>query len=313
MEKAQAEKIIISESDENIRLDKFLVQHFSDLSRSQIQKLIQQEKVLVNQKPANKKYLLKINDNITINFIKQEIEIKKPDLSPNKNITLDIVFEDENYLVLNKPANLIVHPSVSHSEGDTLINALIHYYPEITEVGEDELRPGIVHRLDKEVSGLMVIAKTQAAFLDLKDQFQDRKIYKEYIALVHGIPTKDQDIIKLNISRSIDGHKMAAQPGVGKKAITEYEIIEKYNNFALLKVVIKTGRTHQIRVHLNAIGYPVVGDQIYKPKKLITRVKLDRIFLHSHKLEFSDISGEKMSFSKDLPQELTRLINSFIL
>ena len=308
MEKAQKEKIIVSEKDEDIRLDKYLVQHFSDLSRSQIQKLIKQEKVLVNQKSATKKYLLKIKNNISINFNKQEIEIKKPDLSSNKNIKLDIVFEDENYLVINKQANLIIHPSLSHPEGDTLINAIINHYPEITEVGEDELRPGIVHRLDKEVSGLLVIAKNNKSFQDLKDQFKNREVYKEYIALVHGIPTKDHETIELRIARSIDGHKMAAQPGVGKKAITEYEIIEKYNNFALLKVVIKTGRTHQIRVHLNAIGYPVVGDQVYKPKKLKTRVKLDRIFLHSHKLEFLNLDKQKIRFISDLPSELKNFL-----
>jgi len=308
MEKAQKEKIIVSEKDEDTRLDKFLVQRFSDLSRTQIQKLIKQEKVLINNKPANKKYLLKINDNISVNFDKQEIAIKKPDLSPNKNIKLDIVFEDENYLVINKQANLIVHPSSSHPDNDTLINGIIHHFPGIIEVGEDELRPGIVHRLDKEVSGLMVIAKTNTSFQNLKDQFKNREVYKEYLALVHGLPTKDHDTIKLNITRSIDGYKMAAQPGIGKKAITEYEIVQKFDHTTLLKVVIKTGRTHQIRVHLNAIGYPVVGDQVYKPKKLKTRLKLDRIFLHSHKLEFLNLDKQKIRYTSDLPTELKNFL-----
>lgn len=290
------------------RLDKFLVAQLGQLSRSQIQKQIQTGNVSVNNETVSKHYFLQENDIIQVKDQKQSVDFK---LKPNAKIKLDIVFEDENYLVVNKPANLIVHASDSHPKNDTLINGVIAYYPEIVEVGEDEFRPGIVHRLDKEVSGLLVIAKTQEAFLDLKIQFKNREVYKEYAALVHGKLSKRHDIIKLNIERSrTKGYKMAAKAdGNGKEAITEYDVLEEYNNYSLLKVLIHTGRTHQIRVHLNAIGYPVVGDKVYRPRSLKSSIDLNRIFLHARVLKFKNLQGESREYKQDLPTEL----NEFLL
>lgn len=297
----------INHLDAEERLDKFLVEKFPDLSRTQLQKLIKQGAVLVNQKKVSKHYALVENDSVVIDFDEQEEKEKKEvKLVPNKNIKLDIVFEDGNYLVLNKSAGIVVHPGEAHPENDTLINGVLAYYPELKEVGENKLRYGVIHRLDREVSGVMVIAKTQQAFLNLKKQFKQRTVYKEYLALVHGKMAEKHGRIELSIERSrTKGYKMAARPDdSGKPAITDYEVLQEFRHFSYLKVIIHTGRTHQIRVHLNALGNPVVGDKVYRPRSLRSRAQLDRIFLHAKQLEFDDLTGERLEFSKEIPQEL---------
>ena len=311
---------IISEPEKDLRLDKFLVLKFPFLSRSQIQRAIEHRQVLVNEKKIAKHYFLKINDQLKILFDPNEVKKKVAiDLTPNKKIKLDIIFEDENYLVINKPANLIIHQSEIHPESDTLTNALLAHLPGLKDIGDDKMRPGIVHRLDKGVSGLLIIAKTEAAFSDLKKQFKNKEIYKEYVALVYGIPSQKHKIIDFNIARSkTDGRKMAAKPrtircegkpdATGKEAITEYEVIKEFQNYALLKVIIHTGRTHQIRVHLSALNYPIVGETIYHPKSLRTNVKLHRLFLHSTALKFKDLDGKTLEFKLALPKELRELL-----
>lgn len=295
----------ITEDNSKQRLDQFLSSQFSDISRSFIQKAIKQGKVLVNDKQKTPHYKLKSGDKIFISFEKPvPLTVKSEDLG-----NLDIVYEDENFVVLNKIAGQVVHPTDSRPDG-TLVNVLIAKYPEIKNVGEDTLRPGIVHRLDKEVSGLMVVARTQMAFDHLKSQFKNRKILKEYTALVHGAPPEHHGIIDLPISRSkTKSGKMAAQINdiEAKKAETEYKIIEKYRNYTLLKITPKTGRTHQIRVHLNAIGCPLVGDALYKPRKM-KLVNLGRIFLHASRLEFFDLEGNIKNFSSLLPEELKSFV-----
>ncbi len=291
-----------------MRLDKYLVSKYPDISRSQIQKAISAGQVLVNQKQVSKHYDLKPGDKVEVTGEITNIEL---DLKPNPEINLDIVFEDDNYLVLNKPAGLIVHPSEAHPENDTLINGVMDHYPEVVEVGESNLRYGIVHRLDREVSGLIVVAKTQEAFLDLKKQFKARTVFKQYLALVHGQVQEKHDFIKLSIERSkTKGYKMAAKPEGGKEAITEYEIIQQFDHFTFLKVIIHTGRTHQIRVHLNALNHTVVGDELYRPKSLVTRAKLDRVFLHAYRLEFNDLNGEKRAFQQELPPKLQDFVET---
>lgn len=299
----------ITEENSNKRLDQFLSSQFSDISRSFIQKAIKQGRVLVNDKQKTPHYKLKSGDKIFIFFEKPAPLTVKPEDPGN----LDIIYEDENFVVLNKPAGQVVHPTDSHPKG-TLANALMAKYPEIKNVGEDTLRPGIVHRLDKEVSGLMVVARMQIAFDHLKSQFKNRKILKEYIALVHGAPPEHHGIINLPISRSkTQSGKMAAQTNdiEAKQAETEYEIMETYRNYTLLKLTPKTGRTHQIRVHLNAIGCPLVGDALYKPRKM-KLVDLGRIFLHSSRLEFSDLEGNIKIFFSTLPQELNFFLKKFL-
>jgi len=247
----------------------------------------------------------------------------------------EIVFETDDYLVINKPAGLAVHGG-GNIKDTTLADLLIERCPEIKTVGDDPVRPGIVHRLDKEVSGLMVIAKNNETFLHLKNQFKDRDIHKEYIALVNGKILNDYGVIDFPIKRSREGYKMAAMPhntvdllsrrkptdrdqgnleGMFKsrEAITEYNVIERFIHYTLVQVRIKTGRTHQIRVHFFALGYPLVGDPLYFNKKSKIQNKkanLGRIFLAANKLSFKDRSGEIKDFSLEMPVELTDFLKT---
>ena len=294
-------KFQITEDNSKKRLDQFLASQFSDISRSFIQKAIKQGEVLVNNKQKTPHYKLKTGNTVTTSF-KEPLPLK---VEPEDPKNLDIAYEDKNFMVVNKPAGLVVHPTDSHPN-NTLVNALVSKYPEIKDIGENALRPGIVHRLDRDVSGLMVVARNQAAFNHLKNQFKNRKVLKEYTALVHGSPPEHNGTINLPISRSkTKSGKMAAQTGdiKAKKAETEYDTTHKYNHHTLLKVTPKTGRTHQIRVHLNAIGCPVVGDTLYKPRKMKS-IDLGRIFLHASMLEFSDLKGNRKGFTSELPQKL---------
>lgn len=247
----------------------------------------------------------------------------------------EIVFETDDYLVINKPAGLAVHGG-GNIKDKTLADLLIERYPDIKTVGDDPVRPGIVHRLDKEVSGLMVIAKNNETFLHLKNQFKDRDIHKEYIALVNGKILNDYGEINFPIKRSREGYKMAAMPhntvdllsrrnptdrdqgnleGMFKarEAITEYTVIKRFIHYTLVQVKIKTGRTHQIRVHFFALGYPLVGDPLYFNKKSKIQNKkanLGRIFLAANKLSFKDRSGEIKDFSLEMPVELTNFLKT---
>lgn len=251
-----------------------------------------------------------------------------------KNNEVQILKDEKNYLIINKPAGLIVHGGVSIKE-PTLVDWLLEKYPELKEVGENPIRPAIVHRLDKEASGLMIIPKNNEAFKYFKEQFKSRKIKKEYFALVFGSLDKDEDLIDFPIKRSSQGHKMACIPKTNKnldgqedlskkkisnramgnvkaletsrQAITEYSIIKRLINYTLIKVKIKTGRTHQIRVHFSAYGHPLVGDNLYgnrKGKVKNSKINLGRIFLMSSLLGFYDQAGEWQEFSLDLCPEL---------
>ncbi|NLZ74566.1 RNA pseudouridine synthase [Candidatus Falkowbacteria bacterium] len=247
----------------------------------------------------------------------------------------EIISETKDYLVINKPAGLAVHGGGNIKEV-TLADLLIKRYPEIKTVGDNSLRPGIVHRLDKEVSGLMVIAKNQETFLHLKNQFKDRDVNKEYLALVHGKILNDSGEINFPIKRSQAGHKMAALPNnavnllsrrhptsrdqgniegffKAREAITLYTVIQRFINFTLVQVNIKTGRTHQIRVHFFALGHPLVGDSLYFNKKAKIRNQknpLGRIFLVATKLSFKDLKGESKNFSLEMPSELTEFLKT---
>lgn len=244
-----------------------------------------------------------------------------------------IIFENSDYLIINKPAGLIVHGGPGITE-PVLTDWLRAKYPEIENVGDDPIRPGIVHRLDKEASGLMLITKNQKAFEYFKKQFQKRKIVKKYLALAHGKISKDEDVINFPIKRSKDGYKMAALPVSSetisdknkpnnrdrgtlraqedsKEAITEFCVLHRYINYTLLDVKIKTGRTHQIRVHLYAYGHPLVGDPLYWTKKTKAKnekIKLGRIFLVACELSFKDLEGEKQTFTA----EITDSLNAFL-
>lgn len=223
------------------------------------------------------------------------------------------IYENSEYLVINKPAGLLTH-GAAHIKEPTLADQLLARYPDLTGVGEGADRPGMMHRLDKLVSGLLIIAKTKESYTDLKAQFQARTVEKNYTALVYGRVDRDEGEINFSIRRSSQGFKMAALPLTvkgeknesGRMAVTEFTVIRRFINYTLLDVSIKTGRTHQIRVHLAAYGYPIAGDDLYGTKK--TRLKnkkfgLERIFLHAGRLVFRDLSGEKKEFRADLPED----------
>ncbi len=221
-----------------------------------------------------------------------------------------IIFEDGDILVVSKPAGLEVSSEIKKDE-PTLVDWLVKKYPSIAKVGPDPARPGIVHRLDKNASGLLLVAKTEAAFENLTKQFKGRTIKKEYTVLVHGEVGKDEGTIDFPIARAKSGRFAALPLGSesGRMAVTEYEVIERFKNFTLLKVRIKTGRTHQIRVHFFALGYPVVGDKLYGLKKIKTPL-LPRLFLHASYLSFKNLAGEQVEFRSDLPDELKNFLKT---
>jgi len=233
---------------------------------------------------------------------------------------ISIVYEDQNLLVLNKPAGLITHPKNINDKQDSVTGWIIEKYPKLKSIGEPFIasgkevpRSGVVHRLDKETSGLLVVAKNNESFFYLKKMFQERKIKKNYLALVEGIPKEKTGTISSPLGRiglkrttKIIGKKLIDK----KEAETSYKVLRNFKNFTLLELMPKTGRTHQIRVHLNSIGHPITGDQIYGFKKTALPPKLDRLFLHAYKLEFTDPAGKKLVLETDLPDDLQNIINT---
>lgn len=315
------EKYKITSDNKGQRLDLFLCEKKSDLSRSKIQKRIKAGDILVNNKKTTVHHFLKVNDIITTPEqasvpamgprTKPAMGTKKLPTSDNKATPeINVINETNHYLIVNKPAGLLVHEAPGRDE-KTMVDIILKKYPAITKIGEDPMRPGLVHRLDKEVSGLLVVAKIQDMFDHLKKQFKSRQIKKEYTALVHGCPEKSEGEITFNIDRSeTEGHKMAAVPDDrGRHAATEFEIIEKLGNYTLLKIKPRTGRTHQIRVHLNAYGLPIVGDLTYRPKKLKAKIKMQRIFLHADFLGFKDLNNKWQEFKLPLPAELQNILD----
>ncbi|MFA6534078.1 MAG: RluA family pseudouridine synthase [Patescibacteria group bacterium] len=302
------------------RLDQFLTAKLK-VSRSQIQKLIKSGGVLVNGKPIAPHYFLKEADTVTVNPANNKYQIStdgKTDQSPTHlllKLKPTIVAKTPDYLVVEKPAGLPVHPD-SHYLTGTLIQQLVKKYPEIAKVGDpsrlgraeagDKDRPGIVHRLDKDASGLLVVARTRKMFQHLKAQFQNREIKKEYWTLVRGRLTPETAKINFPISRGADGRMIARAVGQpGKLASSEYSVEKYFINYSLAKVVIHTGRTHQIRVHLQALGHPVAGDALYFIKKQKPdKTTPPRLFLHSTTLGFTDLTGQYQEFHSDLPAEL---------
>jgi len=306
--------INIKEQDNNLRLDKYLNKILKDKSRSQIQKMIKAGAVLVNQKQVLPHHFIKTNDEIVL----QDAPRKKSDVDDKVQPTMiepKLIFETKDYVVLEKPIGLLVHPT-GKNETNTLADWLKQKYPKILLVGEEKYRAGIIHRLDRNVSGIILACKTQKMYDHLKTQFKNRFVHKEYTALVHDVIEQDTGEIDTPIGRKHASYKMAAHPrDHGKKlkeqdkvALTKYEVIERIKNFTLIKVIIKTGRTHQIRVHLNSIGHPVAGDPIYKVKKFWQvwqkKSKLDRIFLHATKIGFNDLKGQWQIYQTSLPNKL---------
>jgi 23S rRNA pseudouridine1911/1915/1917 synthase len=232
-------------------------------------------------------------------------------LTPNPNIEIELIYENEELLAIDKPAGTTVHPAREDQE-DTLVNGLISNWPEIKNIGDDPLRPGIVHRLDRETSGIMLIAKTEKAFNHLKEQFAERKIEKKYLALVNGVVKNNRGTVarSINISKKDRNKRTPFLDDKSKSAWTKYEVIERYKNYTLLEVMPKTGRTHQIRVHLSSEGYPVSGDKQYKFKRQKNPKGLNRQFLHACYLKFSLTNGKIMELKSELPTNLKEVLDN---
>lgn len=274
------------------RLDKVLTTIFPQYSRSQIQQLLEQGNILVNETLQKGKYKVKEGDKISLT----EPAIKELAVEP-ENIALDIVYEDEDVIVVNKPQKMVVHPAPGH-EHHTLVNALLYHCPLSTINGT--YRPGIVHRIDKDTSGLLMIAKNDQAHRSLAKQLKDKTNLREYVALVHGRIKEDSGTIKAPLARSPKDRKKQAVVSGGRDAVTHFKVLKRYQDYTLVSCRLETGRTHQIRVHMKYIGHPLVGDPMYGPKKTL---KGNGQFLHAAKLGFTHPkTGEFLIFEAPLPE-----------
>jgi len=293
------------EKDNPERLDLFLVEGLPEFSRSRLQGLIKKGLVLVDGQPAKKAGQMLENG--------QRVMVYVPPPEPTdlvgEDIPLDIIFENSDILVINKPAGMVVHPAAGHSTG-TLVHAVLGYAPDIEGIGGEE-RPGIVHRLDKDTSGLILVAKNERAHRFLQNQFRTRKVEKTYLALVDGAPPTPSGRVEAPIGRDTRNRKKMAvlTPGKGREAVSVFRTLETFDNHTLLAFIPKTGRTHQIRLHCAFLGCPIVGDKIYGHKK--PSVSIQRHFLHAHKLKIMFL-GEKdpREFTADLPFELEKVLDT---
>jgi 23S rRNA pseudouridine1911/1915/1917 synthase len=302
----------VDESEAGKRLDVYLASSISGWSRARLQRLIDDEEVLVNGQRAKSSYKLRVKDEIEVDLVPAPTAQFQPE-----NIPVAILYEDDSIVVVNKPSGLVVHPGAGIASG-TLANALAFHFAELSDRA-GQFRPGIVHRLDKDTSGLLVVAKTEVAHENLSEQFRTRTVFKSYVALVHGIVHDDKGKIDQPIARDSSNRVRMAVARIGRSALSLYEVRKRYQRFTLLDVELKTGRTHQIRVHLAWLKHPVVGDEIYgggrdktlSDPELRTRIRrLGRQFLHAERLGFAHpSSGQQMNFVSPLPPELMDLLN----
>ena len=296
------EKIIIDSSYIGMRIDKAISIMKEDLSRVAIQRMIENENIKVNNKKVKVSYKLSENDEI---YIKEE-EIKETKIEA-QNIPLNIVYEDNDIIVVNKEKGMVVHPGNGNPDG-TLVNAILNKCKDSLSGIGGEIRPGIVHRIDKDTSGLLIVAKNDKAHIDVSQQIKEHKVKKTYIALVRGNVKNNEATIDMPIARSINDRTKMAVSKNGKNAITHFKVLKRYNNYTLLEVNIETGRTHQIRVHLSEIGYPIVGDFVYSNGKNPFRVVGQ--MLHSQKLEFMHpTTKERMLLEAPLPEYFQDILN----
>lgn len=298
---------IIFKDTGKIRIDKWLAYKFPEHSREFFNNNIKKGMILINNQLVKSAEKLNIDDIIDINDLIFTSPIDS--LRPNKKIKLKIVFENNDFAIIDKPAGLLVQP-LNFEATDTLANALINQWPKIKNVGEDPLRPGIVHRLDKDTSGLMIIPKTNTAFKSFKLKFQNHTCQKVYTALIYGHLKYKKGVINQSIARSknkFNRRKITLNPDDGKEAITEYEVVKEYSQATLVKVIPKTGRTHQIRVHFAAMSNFVIGDMEYGSKKINDQYRLERQFLHAGELSFV-YKKNKYHFISKLPSDLRKIL-----
>lgn len=287
------------EENEKIRIDKYLSEKL-DLSRSKIQKLIDNKKVIVNNKFVSANYKIKMGDLIEVNDdLNYEINIEK------ENIPLDIVYEDDDLLIVNKESGMVTHPAPGHYT-KTLVNALLYKFDISTTT---DIRPGIVHRLDKDTSGLMVVAKNEKTHEKLSEMIKNKEVKRHYIALVEGEIQHETGTIDAPIGRDqYDRQKMAVTDINGKDSITHFKVLKRYKNKTLVECILETGRTHQIRVHAASLNHPLLGDPLYGPKT--NKLKVLGQTLHAKKLGFIHPSkNEYVEFNSELPEYFQKIIN----
>ena len=295
------EKVVVEENTQKKRIDSYIVDKNINLSRTAIKRLLDEGKILVNGKKQKPSYKPEVGDIITIEIPKpEEVELKPQD------IPIDVIYEDKDIIVVNKPKGMVVHPANGNPDG-TLVNAILAKCKDSLSGIGGEIRPGIVHRLDKDTSGLLIIAKNDQAHINMSKQIQDRKVIKKYIALVKGVIGENTATIDMPIARSTkDRKKMAVDPK-GKEAITHYKVLQRYDKYTLLEIKIDTGRTHQIRVHMSYIGHPVVGDMQYSNGK--NEFGIEGQMLHSKYLEFDHpITGKRLKLEAPLPEYFEQVL-----
>jgi 23S rRNA pseudouridine1911/1915/1917 synthase len=281
------------------RLDRFVASRMDDVSRSYVQELIETGRILVDGQTRKSKFRMTPGEVVTV-----ELPPLAPDEIQPDAIPLDVVFEDDDVIVVDKPAGMVVHPAPGHARG-TLANALVAHVPDIAVGGDN--RPGIVHRLDKDTSGLIVAAKSDRGRTSLLNQWADRSVEKTYLALVAGEVADNEATIDAPIGRDPKNRQRMAVIRSGRPAVTHFEVVERFEDATLLRLIIETGRTHQIRVHLAFIGHPVVGDTVYGISPA-TVPYLERQFLHASELAFALPNGDDVRFSAPLPEDLARVL-----
>lgn len=288
-------------SGKNQRLDIFLAERIGELSRSQVKKLVEGQKIRVDGNLRKSSYKLNEGERVEIDY-----ELPKVEKIAPENIPLKFIYSDEHIGIIDKPSGLVVHPGAG-SRQSTLVNALLFHFPDIERVGPED-RPGIVHRLDKETSGLIVVARTLKSFSELQRQFKAREVEKLYQGLVWGKISKPEGRINWAIGRHVrHGERMSIKTKKPREAVTLYTVLKKFKEFTLLEIKPITGRTHQIRVHFSAAGHPIVGDTRYGRRK--TKILCPRLFLHAFRLAFfHPESNEKVEFSSPLPDDLKNFL-----
>ena len=284
-------EIVVEDIEEKTRLDVYLTM-VTDWTRSQIKIQIDAGKVLVNGKTQKPGFLVKSGDRLSLKFSKEEISAEPED------IPLDIVYEDDDFAIINKPQGMVVHPAPG-AYNHTLVNALLYHFDSLSK-SDDNIRPGIVHRIDKDTSGLLVVAKNDKAHLSLSKQIAEHSCFRHYLALLEGNLKDDSGTVSTYIKRSDVDRKMMAVSDSGKWAVTHFQVKQRYGGYCLVEFVLETGRTHQIRVHSKFLGHPIVGDKTYGIKN--QKFNLNGQLLHAYKLELTHpTTGERMTFECKLP------------
>ncbi len=292
------------QTDSGKRIDSFLADNTEEMTRSAVQKLIEEGSVEVNGKVPAKNYKLRSGDHICLSIPEPKLPEAKPE-----NIPLDIVFEDDDLLVVNKPKGMVVHPAPGNYDG-TLVNALLYHCGDSLSGINGVLRPGIIHRIDKDTSGLLIVAKNDFSHKLLAEQIKEHSFTRKYRAVVYGNLKEDEATINAPIGRHpVDRKKMTVTQKNSREAVTHYKVLKRYAGFTYVELKLETGRTHQIRVHMSSIGHPVAGDPVYGPKKVIT--SLGGQCLHAYYIEFvHPRTGQTLSFSSGLPDYFTKFLGT---